>query len=62
MEDALAVDELEPLDELVQVLLHALLLEWLLALLDVLVHVALHQLEHQRQPLLGLIAEKLVIF
>jgi len=45
MEYPLAVDELQALDQLVEILLHPFLLQRLLALLDVLVHVALHQLE-----------------
>ena len=61
VEDSLAVDELEPLDELVEVLLDAFLLEWLLSFLDVLIHVSLHQFEHQCQPLFGLIAEEVTL-
>ena len=47
VEDALSVDELQALDELVEVFLDPFLLQRLLSLLDVLIHVPLHKLEHQ---------------
>ena len=58
MEYPLAVDELQPLDQLVEIFLDSLLLKWLFAFLDVLVHVSLHQFEHQRQSLLWFVTVK----
>ncbi len=54
----LAMDELQPLDQLVEVLLDSLLLQWLFSFLDVLIHVSLHQFEHQCQSLFWFVTVK----